>query len=162
MTGMVEQTATVVRVEQGVAWVSTRSSSACGHCEARAGCGTAVMAGMRSEREHLLQVRDRLDVRAGDRIVIGVSDTVVLKASALAYLLPLGGLMTAAGLGQLGSLGDGPSILLGISGLGIGLWFTRRITGGEAGGPSYSPVMLRQAQTPPASTITAFKRGVQR
>ena len=145
MSDMIEETASVVRVEAGVAWVATRSRSACGHCGAGNDCGTAMVAKLFGEKENLLRLDNPLDARVGERVVIGVSDSMLLKASALAYLMPLLALIGAVALGQWSGLGEDLSTLLGFVGLGLGLWLTNYITGGSRSRKAYCPVMLRRA-----------------
>jgi len=143
---MIEETATVVRVELGAAWVSIRSRSACGHCSSGSDCGTAMVAKLFGEKENLLRLDNSLDAAVGEQVVIGVSDALLLKASAMAYLLPLTVLIAAVAVGQWLGLGDELSTLLGFTGLGLGLWFTNRITGGARGRGTYCPVMLHRAR----------------
>ena len=147
MSDMIEETATVMRVEAGTAWVATKSRSACGHCGSGSDCGTAMVAKLFGEKENLLRLDNSLDARVGEQVVIGVSDALLLKASALAYLLPLLALIAAVALGQWSGMGEDLSSLLGFIGLGLGLWTTNYITGGAQGRKAYCPVMLRRAGT---------------
>lgn len=146
MSSMIEETATVVRVESGVAWVSSKSRSACGHCGSGNDCGTAMVAKLFGERENLLRLDNRLDARPGEQVVIGVSDALLLKASALAYLLPLLFLIAMVALGQMMGLGEGLGSLLGFVGLGFGLWAVNHVTGGARGRKNYCPVMLHRSE----------------
>lgn len=145
MKQMIEETATVVRVEEGAAWVSVQTRSACGHCGASADCGTAMIAKLFGEKENLLRLANPLGVVAGDRVVIGVSNALLLKASMLAYLLPLVSFIAVVGIGQWLGLDEEVSTILGFAGLGAGLWLTNHLTGGRHGREAYCPVMLRRA-----------------
>lgn len=144
MSDMIEEIATVMRVEADTAWVATKSRSACGHCSSGSDCGTAMVAKLFGEKENLLRLDNSLDAQVGEQVVIGVSDALLLKASALAYLLPLIALIAAVALGQWSGLGEELSSLLGFIGLGLGLWSTNYITGGARGRKAYCPVMLRR------------------
>lgn len=163
MSEMIEETATVVRVEDGAAWVATKSRSACGHCGASGDCGTAMVAKLFGERENLLRLDNSLDAEVGERVVIGVSNNLLLKASALAYLLPLLFLIALVALGQMLGMGEGASTLLGFVGLGIGLWAVNHVTGGTRGHKDYCPLMLRRVGTvigPIDFKPNEFKKGV--
>ena len=155
MSDMIEETARVVRVEDGSAWVATKSRSACGHCGASSDCGTAMVAKLFGERDNLLRLDNLLDVQVDEQVVIGVTDSLLLKASALAYMLPLLFLIAMVGLGEWMGLGESMGTLLGFVGLGIGLWAVNHVTGGAAGRKDYCPVMLRRAG--PGSTVIEFK-----
>jgi sigma-E factor negative regulatory protein RseC len=161
MSDMVEETATVVRVEQGAAWVSITTRSACGHCGSSGDCGTAMVSQLFGEKENELRLENTLDAAVGDQVVIGVSNTMLLKASMLAYILPLLALILVVGLGRSIGLGDEMSTALGFVGLGLGLWVTNRITGGAEGRKAYCPVMLRTAKHEFIPSTIGFTTGVK-
>jgi sigma-E factor negative regulatory protein RseC len=161
MSDMIEETATVVRLEQGSAWVSIKTRSACGHCGSSSDCGTAMVAQLFGEKENLLRLDNSLDVEVGEQVVIGVPNTMLLKASILAYMLPLIALIVMVGMGRWMGLGDDFSTALGFIGLGLGLWVTNRITGGATGRKAYCPVMLRRARHEFIPSTIGFTTGVK-
>lgn len=161
MSTMIEETATVVRVEGRDAWVSVQTRSACGHCGASSHCGTAMVAQLFGEKENLLQLPDTLGVAPGDQVVIGVSNALLLKASMLAYIAPLLGFIAAVVLGQGIGMGEEASGLFGLAGLGLGLWLVNCVTGGRAARKNYCPVMLKRAGTHYVPVNTVFDTGVE-
>lgn len=155
MSGMIEETATVVRIEEGSAWVSTSRRNACGHCGSGSDCGTAMLAKLFGDKENLLRLDNSLGAEVGEQVVIGVSNALLLKASLLAYLLPLLVFIAMVALGQWAGINEELSSLAGFIGLGLGLWITNHITGGAQGRKHYCPVMLRRAV--PAFTLTRIE-----
>ncbi|WP_295401607.1 SoxR reducing system RseC family protein [uncultured Thiocystis sp.] len=142
---MIEEVASVVAVDEGGAWVETRRRSACGHCESAATCGTSALAKLFGEGRNRLRIDDPMGLRPGDRVVIGIPDGTLVRASLIAYLLPLIALAAAAGIGTALHLPEGAVALLGLAGLGSGLWLGGRITGGAAGRERYRPRLIRLA-----------------
>ena len=139
---MIEQEARVVAIEEGVAWVEATRGSA---CSVSSGRGTSALAKLFESRVNQLRVADPIGVRLGDRVVIGIADSSLTRASLLAYLLPLMLLMGSTLLAGSVGVGEGGSALAGILGLLVGLWLAERITDGARGRERYQPVLLHKA-----------------
>jgi sigma-E factor negative regulatory protein RseC len=141
---MIEEPATVVALDGGLAWVETSRRGACSGCGQGAGCPTSTLGRLlRPGATNRLAVEDGLGVQVGDQVVIGIPDGLLLRASAAAYLLPLVALVAAAGIAQ--SL-QAPELVVaaaGIAGLGAGLRLTGRLTGRTEARRRYRPVLLR-------------------
>ncbi|QVL48209.1 MAG: SoxR reducing system RseC family protein [Thiocapsa sp.] len=141
---MIETPATVVDVKPGVAWVETVRQSACGHCESAGSCGTSVLAKLFGAPRSRLRIDDAQGLRVGEQVVIGIPDGTLVRASFVAYLIPLVTLIAAAGVATRLGAGEGTVALLGLAGLGIGLWLSGRITGGPSAREHYRPVLVRR------------------
>ncbi|RKT44975.1 SoxR reducing system RseC family protein [Thiocapsa rosea] len=141
---MIETPATVVDVKPGVAWVETVRQSACGHCESAGSCGTSVLAKVFGAPRSRLRIDDAQGLWVGEQVVIGIPDGTLVRASFVAYLLPLVFLIAVAGVATHLGAGEGSVALLGIAGLGIGLWLSGRLTGGQSARERYSPVLVRR------------------
>lgn len=141
---MIETPATVVDVKPGVAWVETVRQSACGHCESAGSCGTSVLAKLFGAPRSRLRIDDAQGLRVGEQVVIGIPDGTLVRASFVAYLIPLVTLIAAAGVATRLGAGEGTVALLGLAGLGIGLWLSGRITGGPSARERYRPVLVRR------------------
>ena len=139
MERMIEEGATVVDVAEGFVWVETRRRSACGHCDSAETCGTSALAKLFGERRNRLRIDDPVGLRTGDQVVIGIANGALVRASLTAYLLPLIVLVTAAGIGTALQLAEGAVALLGLAGLGSGLWLGGRLTGGVSRARTVSP-----------------------
>jgi sigma-E factor negative regulatory protein RseC len=141
---VIEEDARVLSVEPGFAWVETERRSSCSSCSASSGCGTSVVATLFGERTNRLRVSDDIGVEVGERVVIGISDSALTRASLLAYLLPLVALMLSAFATRRAGAEDGVVALIGILGLALGLLVTGRLTGGVSARDRFQPVLLRR------------------
>jgi sigma-E factor negative regulatory protein RseC len=99
---MMVERARVVAVEPGACWVETIATPGCGACAAGKGCGGGVIGRLLGERRHHLRVALPASVRPAvdDEVEIGVREHSVLRASVLAYLLPLAGIVAGAVAGE--------------------------------------------------------------
>lgn len=141
---MIETPATVVDVKSGVAWVETVRQSACGKCGSAGSCGTSVFAKLFGAPRSRLRIEDAQGLRIGEQVVIGIPDGTLVRASFVAYLIPLVFLIAAAGLATRLGAGEGSVALIGLAGLGIGLWLSGRLTGGPSARERYRPVLVRR------------------
>ena len=85
----------VLRTDSGTAWVKTFRSSACEGCTAKGSCH-----GMGGEQEVEVKAINTAGARIGDRIVLSVETTSLLKATFLIYVFPIILLLVGAALGQ--------------------------------------------------------------
>lgn len=141
---MIETPATVVEVRPGVAWVETVRQSACGTCGNAGHCGTSVVAKLVGAPRSRLRIEDAEGLRVGEQVVIGIPDGILVRASLVAYLLPLLFLIAAAGSATRLGAGEAGVALTGLVGFGIGLWLSGRLTGGPSARARYRPVLVRR------------------
>lgn len=147
---MIEEDGQVVTVEEeGWAWVETRRPSACGTCAAGQGCGTSLLAGVLGRRKAPVRVINRIGAVAGDRVVIGISESSLVRGSLAIYAVPLLGLFAGALFGQLLSGGhaeyaDLAPLLGGSAGFAAGLVWLRRFSRVTGRDDRYQPVLLRR------------------
>jgi len=146
---VIEESAQVVAVSGGRAWVQTRSRSACGHCASSAGCGTSVLGGLLSPRSVSFPVDNTVDAAVGDEVVLGVAEEMLVKASLTVYLLPLLSMLLAAMAAVALGLDDGAGGVCGLLGLGAGLYGVHRLSRCKSGRGGYLPVVLRRSPKPP-------------
>jgi sigma-E factor negative regulatory protein RseC len=140
-TTMLEQTARVIDVNDGMLLAETESRSGCNHC-ATSGCTTSVVARLFGVRRNRLVMENSIGARPGDQVVIGIPDALLVRASVLAYLMPL---LSMLGLGALGDqFGLAPIwlSLLALGGLAIGFFMVYRVTRGWSA-QRYRPQVLR-------------------
>ena len=89
---MILETGKIVSIEPEGVWVETIQRSVCGTCKAEKGCGQSLMAKWGAQASYiwvLLEGRSPNDYSIGDEIQIGIPEDVVVKASLLAYIMPL-------------------------------------------------------------------------
>ena len=150
---MIEENATVVEVDSGYAIVETQQKAACGSCSSAGSCSTTVLSGLFKRRHNQLKVLNPIDAKPGELVVIGLQETALLKASSLAYLLPLAGMFLLAMLaqhlaGNAGIIpGELPGILGGLLGFIAGLILLKRISRSRSSNPDFQAVILRQAMS---------------
>jgi sigma-E factor negative regulatory protein RseC len=156
---MIETPATVVGLGPDVAWVETVRQSACGHCESAGSCGTSVLAQLFGAPRSRLQIPDSQGLRVGEQVVIGIPDGTLVRASVVAYLLPLAALVAAAALATALGANEGVVASIGLLGLGGGLWVSGRLTGGQHARERYRPVLIRRGASIKAPTLVALDAG---
>lgn len=150
---MIEETATVVGLDDEYAIVETERRAACGSCHSAGNCSTTVLTGLFKRRQNQLRVRNTIQARPGQQVIIGLHETAFLKVSATAYLLPLVGMLGLAMVCQAlaGHLsifvGELPAILGGLLGFMIGLFLFKRIAGHSSDDPAYQAIILRRADS---------------
>ena len=147
---MIEESGTVVAVQGDFAWIESERTTACGSCAVRKGCGTSAIAKMFGKRRIQLRVLNRIHAHIGDTVVVGISESGLVRGSLAVYAVPLAGLFAGALAGHFaaGQLQAGGSDLLAVAGALLGffgalLWLRRfsRKTGHDA---AWQPVILRQ------------------
>lgn len=127
---MIEEQGRVVSVEPGAVWVETVRQSTCGSCQARNGCGSALLQKVGiGNRLGFIRVPTTRLLQVGELITIGVPEQAVVMAAGLMYLLPLL-LLFAAGL-LLQSLGLAEIWVIAgaFAGLAAGFVLARRWAG---------------------------------
>lgn len=146
---MIEETASVVRTDGDFAWVETQRQSACGSCAGSKGCGTAALSKVLGKRRTEVRALNRAGARVGDRVIIGIEESALVRGSLAVYAVPLLVMLLGAGLGE--ALGRAPgadanslSMGFGLIGLGLGFLWLRRFTRRASRDPRYQPVVLRR------------------
>lgn len=122
---MESASARVISVFGGMARVSVASPVSCARCEAGRGCGGGLLGSGKAERQVDIRIPEGMSLKAGDRIRLVISSQQLLNAAALAYGVPLAGLLVAAGAGWLLTGDDLLSALTGAAGLIAGVWTSR-------------------------------------
>ncbi len=159
---MIEQHARVVSVQGDQACVRTENPSGCSSCSAKSGCGSALVAQMFPGRNRGLLTLpvDHLPraPRPGERVVIGIDENYLQRATLLLYAVPLLGLIGGAiGGEQLAQslYGAGTSelgaILGSLSGLSMALAWVRHRAGRRGRGE------VRILRIDPAATSVAIR-----
>jgi sigma-E factor negative regulatory protein RseC len=148
---MMEASGTVVAVEGEWVWVETESRSACSHC-GRGSCSTSLIAKWAGARPHRLRLLNRLQLRPGQQVVLGIPDQVLVAASLRAYLSPLFAMLGAAALAAMLGLGDPVQALAALAGLVGGLALTAKAASSRPTCDRFAPLLLRVAGTEIDST----------
>lgn len=97
---MMQEVAKVVSWRSGWAVVEVEMKSACNHCATQESCGTSAVAKAFSAKKQTFSVPCEKECQPNDLLQLGLPESVILKAAALVYLLPLIGLFAGALLAQ--------------------------------------------------------------
>lgn len=146
---MIEEHGRIITAHDGYAWVETQRRSSCDKCSANAGCGTSVLSRVLGQRRTRVRALDPLGAQAGDEVIIGIEDAMLVRSSLAAYLVPLLGLLLGAlsggALGRRLGLGEETgSILCALAGLAATLVWLRFHSRRTARDRRYQPVVLRR------------------
>lgn len=153
---MIEETATVVALEGGDAWVSAATATGCHGCAAQQGCGSGVLARYLGARPRRLRLANRLGVEVGDEVVLGLRESAIVSGSFLVYVYPLLGLLGGATVANrlsvnLGLNSEMAAIIGGGLGAALALAMVRRRVGRDT--DAFRPIMLRRRPGGDASVI---------
>jgi sigma-E factor negative regulatory protein RseC len=151
---MIEESATVLRVEADKIIVQSQRQSACSTCGVNKGCGTATIAKAVGNKRAVLEIprntSEQGDLQPGDEVLLGIDETTLLGNSALAYISPLVAFflfaITAQQLGPVFGLeGEGFVIVASVLGLLISLYLVKQHLQHHHTA-SIRPVILRKIQ----------------
>ncbi len=141
----------MVDTDGDYAWVETSRRTSCGSCEAK-GCGTGALSQVLGRKSQRMRVKNPINARAGEQVVLGISESALVRGSLAVYLVPLlallgGGLFGELMAAQLAISSESMSILFALAGLGVSLLWLRRFNRHAASDSSYSAVILRRADS---------------
>lgn len=147
---MIEETGVVVTVAGDLAEVETRRQGACGSCSASGACGTSLLARWLGRKPLLLRAHNPIGAAPGDTVVVGVPEEGLVRASLVAYLIPLIGFMGGAMAGShlFPALGNGAGALGAGAGLALGLSWVARFGRAHSLDPRYRALVLRRLTGP--------------
>ncbi len=146
---MIEQTALVVNIEGGYAWVlPQQKNGGCSSCSSKSSCASSSPFDFMRREPQKMKVLNPVYARPGDSVVVGMQGEALVIYSLLAYLLPLIGMVLAAMLGHellrlVGIAGETGIVLAALAGLLGGLRFANMICAGSMGKQGFQPVILR-------------------
>lgn len=92
---MITEQAIVTRREGNRVELELQRGSACGQCELNQGCGTGALGRLLGKRSKPLVIETDRELRPGDRLQLGLSESALVRASLTVYGLPLLGMVTA-------------------------------------------------------------------
>lgn len=127
---MLEEQATVLAVESGAVWVEADRQAGCERCEAGQGCGGGVLGRLVKRGTSRVRALNEIgNLHAGDQVVIGLDERLLVRGSLMTYMLPLLCMLAAAiAADQLLQTTDLAVAAAGMLGLGAGLLILRAYT----------------------------------
>lgn len=150
-----ENIARVIRVDDARVWLEPEVTTSCGHCSARAACGTSgeepggigtIASRVAARRFSLSNPAGSNALQVGERVVIAVAPRALLKGAILAYALPLFIALFAAALCQARYNDDAITLLGTLAGLAAGLLIARFAAGRLAARGELEPRFIRRAR----------------
>ncbi len=122
---MIETTVRVVSAREGEALVESTQQSGCGGCGSRSVCGVSGLAKYFAAGRKAVAVPCAANVRPGDELRFAMSESDLLKAGLLAYLLPTVLALVGAGVAAASGLGNIGAVLGAAAGVALGLLLGR-------------------------------------
>jgi len=113
----------VVRVDGGSVLLEPEQLSSCGGCQSAATCGAKT--GPRNTMNKRFVLANDFGGQLGDRVVVGIAEDALVRASLTAYGLPLVAMIGAGLAGQNLIGGDAAAALSAAVGLGVGMVMAR-------------------------------------
>jgi len=143
---LTEGIAQVVDVEGNMAWLIPESGSSCGGCSSAAACGSKGIGTIASRLEaRRFQLVNDAGLRVGERVVVGINENALLRASITAYVIPLATLLGIGALAQSVAGSDTITMAAMLAGLVLGLWLARVRAGRLMARGELAPRFLRRA-----------------
>ncbi len=144
---MVEGIAQVVKIEGRTVWLVPEQGSSCGSCASAEACGSKGVGTTASRLEgRRFRISNEANLTVGERVVFGIRDNVLLKASVTAYAIPLATLLLAGSLAQWKFGSDLVTMAAMVIGLVAGLWLSRLEAGRMQTKGDLAPQFLRRAK----------------
>ena len=122
---MITESAIVTRRDGRLVELELQRNSTCSRCELSKGCGTGALGRLLGHRRKPILIETDHLLEAGDELVLGLSESALVKASLTIYGLPLLGMVCAGMLAALAAL---PEILVALAAV-AGFYVGYRIAG---------------------------------
>ena len=141
--------------EEKVVWVETERKTTCSSCSARHGCGQHLAEKYRpSSAFAYIRASSDWSLAEGDRVLVGIPENSLLKASVVVYLLPLLLVLAALWLSQAADFGDGITLMLSALGLVVGFIPARKLGAQEGDMCRVKVVRVLSRESAPAETLS--------
>jgi sigma-E factor negative regulatory protein RseC len=143
---MVEGIAHVVAIEGGTVWLEPEQTSSCGSCASSSACGAKGIGTTANRLEaRRFSLENQAGLAIGERVVVGISENSLIKASLTAYAIPLATALIAGTLAQWAAGRDGITMAAMVSGLLLGLGLARLHASRLSARGELAPRFLRRA-----------------
>jgi sigma-E factor negative regulatory protein RseC len=118
---MITEQAIVTRCNGKQVELELQRGSACANCELSQGCGTGALGRLLGKRSKPLVIETDHDLKPGDRLQLGLSESALVKASMIVYGLPLLGMIVAGLLASFTIVSEALIALAAVVGFIVGL-----------------------------------------
>jgi len=137
-----EETALVIDIDGDFAYLETQNSDSCGNCSSKSGCGSFSVIFTLKPRNKL-KIKNTLDLKTGDSVIVAMPSDKLLIATALMYLLPLLSLFLFSFIAKI-LIGEVASIITGLIGLFVALVLVKLFIENDNVATFFQPKMIRQ------------------
>lgn len=94
-----DQDAIVTSVEGEHAFIEVGGAANCGRCHEAGGCQTSILGMLFSGKPRQFRIANRIGAVPGDHVLVRVAEGAALRATLLAYVLPVACLLLGAAVG---------------------------------------------------------------
>ena len=137
-----EETAIVSSVDGDYVFLETQNSASCGNCSSKSGCGN-VSSIFTLKTRNKLKINNTLKLKEGDSVIVALATDKLLKATVIMYLLPILSMFAFSLLAKL-FLGETASILMGLTGLFLGILWVKKFTQQSETAQQFQPKLVRK------------------
>lgn len=124
---MIEEHAVITEQQGDLVTLEIERPTACSLCGQKRGCGNATWGKMLGHDQHRVEVKNTLNAKVGDLVMVGLEEKVVLNAALFLYVLPLAGLLLGA-LTAHWVWGEDITVMIGaVVGLMVGFFITKHL-----------------------------------
>ena len=136
-------------VEGGQLVLEAETRSSCQACEVKSGCGTSVLSRWVGRKFTRFHAKNTVDAQVGDHVVVGLSETALVRGSVAIYFLPLLGMIIFAQVADslIPAGNDTHDLIIALSafaGFAAALWLCRAYLANDRLKAELTPVVLRK------------------
>jgi sigma-E factor negative regulatory protein RseC len=143
---MLETRARIIQIEGDKALIQASPGYGCEQCNGK-GCGSSKLSQLFCSSPRQFQVENSINAQAGDDVIIGVAEGVVLRGISLVYLLPLMLLLVGALIGSMWvntpAQHDAYTAIGALLGLVVGFFMAKKISLRQTKG-YFQPYLVRR------------------
>jgi sigma-E factor negative regulatory protein RseC len=145
---MIEQSAIILALEnasasQTIATLEIVRKTACGLCGQTRGCGNSIWGKLLNHKSTNFTAQNPIDAKVGDRVIVGIDETALVKSALILYILPLVTMFLGATLVSQIMLTELAPILGAFIGLLVGFLWVKGHSTGNSYYQSNQPKILR-------------------
>lgn len=151
---LTEGFARIVAADSATVWLEPEMSSGCGTCASAKGCSSLTWMKLGPADAKRFALPNDFNGRVGERVVVGIQQGSLVRASALAYGLPL---LIGLGSGiyaQARGAGDEICLLATVAGLAVGFVLAKFVAGRLTAKGDFRPIYLRRSFGADACDLT--------
>ncbi|VAW93532.1 hypothetical protein MNBD_GAMMA22-764 [hydrothermal vent metagenome] len=86
---MIEEKAKVISTCGDSIVIETQKKTSCGSCRVNKTCGTGIISKYLTPKTVSYNIKNTINAKVGDKIIVGINERVFLFGSFLVYILPL-------------------------------------------------------------------------